>query len=76
MNASLGIDNENDNIYCDIHTPNKAKPYALQVCNAGAMPESFEDWLKSNSDDIGGNWTPDRIISNHDQYDNERHHFA
>ncbi len=33
-------------------TPNKAKPYALQVCNAGAMPESFEDWLKANEDAI------------------------
>ncbi len=31
---------------------NKAKPYALQVCNAGAMPESFEDWLANNQDSI------------------------
>ncbi len=58
----------------------EAKPYALQVCNAGAMPDhlptSFEDWLKSNSDDIGGNWTPDKLQANHDQYDNERHPFA
>ncbi len=50
------------------------KPYALQVCNAGAMPDrlptSFSDWLASNNDsiDIGGNWTPDRIQANHDQY--------
>ncbi len=31
---------------------NKAKPYAIQVCNAGAMPESFEDWIKSTGDCI------------------------
>ncbi len=56
----------------------ETKPYALQVCNAGAMPESFEDWIKATGDciDIGGNWTPDKLQSNHDQYDNERHPFA
>ncbi len=55
-----------------------AKPYALQVCNAGAMPEDFDSWLKSNGDaiDIGGNWTPDKLQANHDQYDNERHPFS
>ena len=35
---------------------NKAKPYALQVCNAGAMPDrlptSFEDWIKQGNDAI------------------------
>ncbi len=59
---------------------NTAKPYALQVCNAGAMPdrlpESFEDWLGSDSIDIGGNVLPDRVQSNHDQYDNTKHPFA
>ncbi len=57
----------------------KAKPYALQVCNAGAMPESFEDWIKQGNDaidDPGGNIIPSRVQSNHDRYDNERHPFA
>ncbi len=37
---------------------NKAKPYAQQVCNGGdwpeavTIPDSFEAWLKSNSDEI------------------------
>ncbi len=59
-------------------TPNKAKPYALQVCNAGAMPEDFTAWLKANGDsiDIGGNWISHKVAANHDQYDNERHPFA
>ncbi len=57
------------------HHPNKAKPYALQVCNAGEMPDplptSFSDWLAINKDsiDLGGNWTPDKVQANHDQYD-------
>jgi hypothetical protein len=33
------------------------------------VPESFEDWLKSTGDDIGGNWTPDRVQANLDRYD-------
>ncbi len=51
------------------------KPYALQVCNAGAMPDhlptSFEDWLKQGNDaidDPGGNIIPSRVLANHDQY--------
>ncbi len=36
--------------------PYRAKPYAIQVCNAGAMPDhlptSFEDWIKANGDSI------------------------
>ncbi len=55
---------------------NKAKPYALQVCNAGAMPDhlptSFEDWIKQGNDaidDPGGNIIPSRVLANHDQYD-------
>ncbi len=59
------------------------KSYALQVCNAGAMPdrlpESFEDWIKQGNDaidDPGGNIIPSRVQSNHDQYDNESHPFA
>ncbi len=58
---------------------NKAKPYALQVCNAGAMPDrlptSFEDWIKQGNDaidDPGGNIIPSRVIANHDQYDNTK----
>ncbi len=52
----------------------QAKPYALQVCNAGAMPESFEDWIKQGDqhlqiDDPGGNIIPSRVLANHDQYD-------
>ena len=39
------------------------------------VPESFEAWLGSDSIDIGGNQMPDRVQSNHDQYDNERHPF-
>ncbi len=62
------------------HKPiqNKAKPYAIQVCNAGAMPEDFTAWLKANGDsiDIGGNWTPDKVQANHDQYDNTKHPFS
>ncbi len=56
---------------------NKAKPYAIQVCNAGAMPDqlptSFEDWLKANGDaiDIGGNWTPSKYNANLDRYGND-----
>ncbi len=54
----------------------RAKPYALQVCNAGKMPEDFDSWLKANGDsipieDYGGNVRPDRIAANLDQY-NER----
>ncbi len=50
------------------------KPYALQVCNAGAMPEDFSAWLKANGDsipieDYGGNIVPSRIQSNLDRYD-------
>ena len=30
----------------------RAKPYALQVCNAGKMPEDFDSWLKANGDSI------------------------
>jgi hypothetical protein len=53
---------------------NKAKPYALQVCNAGKMPEDFDSWLKANNDsipieDYGGNVRTDRIAANLDQYD-------
>ena len=44
---------------------------AVQVCNGGDWPESFEDWLKSNNDDIGGNWTPDRVQANHQRYDQQ-----
>ena len=52
---------------------NKAKPYAIQVCNAGKMPEDFDSWLKQNGDsipieDYGGNVTPDRIAANNDIY--------
>ncbi len=40
----------------DLISQKRAKPYALQVCNAGKMPDhlptSFEDWLASNSDSI------------------------
>ncbi len=32
------------------------------------LPESFEDWLKSNNDDIGGNEIPDRVAANHERY--------
>jgi hypothetical protein len=44
------------------------KPYAVQVCNGGE-PDNFSDWLKSNNDDIGGNWMPDRVQANLDRYD-------
>ncbi len=61
---------------------NKAKPYALQVCNAGAMPdrlpESFEDWIKQGNDaidDPGGNIIPSRVLVNLDQYGSEPHPF-
>ncbi len=33
-----------------------------------AIPDSFEDWLKSNNDDIGGNEIPDRVQANHERY--------
>ncbi len=38
------------------------------LVNKAEMPDSFEDWLKSNNDDIGGNWTPDRVAANHERY--------
>ncbi len=63
------------------HLVGEVKPYALQVCNAGAMPDhlptSFSEWVESNNDsiDIGGNEIPDRIKANHDQYDNTKHPF-
>ncbi len=43
-----------------------------------SLPESFEDWLRSNNDaiDIGGNEIPSRVQANHDRYDNERHPFT
>ncbi len=69
----------NESVNRDIqYMMNKAKPYAIQVCNAGAMPEDFTAWLKSNGDaiDIGGNWTPDKLQANHEQYDNDKHPFA
>jgi hypothetical protein len=49
----------------------ETKPYALQVCNAGKMPEDFDSWLKANGDsiDIGGNWTPNRVEANKDVYE-------
>ncbi len=60
----------------------RVKPYALQVCNAGAMPDhlptSFEDWIKQGNDaidDPGGNIIPSRVLANHDQYDNAKHPF-
>ncbi len=68
---------------CGYNPPtNKAKPYAIQVCNAGAMPDhlptSFEDWIKQGNDaidDPGGNIIPSRVLANHDQYDNDKHPF-
>ncbi len=42
-------------------------------------PESFSDWIKQGNDaidDPGGNIIPSRVLSNHDQYDNERHPFS
>ncbi len=46
----------------------------------GAIPDSFEDWLKSNGDDIGGNEIPDRVAANHERYtqqgEKERHPFV
>ncbi len=66
----------------DLISQKRPKPYALQVCNAGAMPDrlptSFEDWIKQGNDaidDPGGNIIPSRVQANHDQYDNERHPF-
>ena len=45
-------------------------PKLLGMPNKAKVPDSFEDWLKSNNDaiDIGGNKLPDRIAANHDRY--------
>ncbi len=45
----------NESVNADIRRMMQ-EPYAVQVCNAGDwpehLPESFEEWLASNSDSI------------------------
>ncbi len=58
---------------------NKAKPYALQVCNAGKMPEDFDSWLKANGDSIEIGMPLDRTEATAQWFDDkaktERHPF-
>jgi hypothetical protein len=53
---------ERDTSHLNQPEPNKADPKPI--------PTSFSEWLEQNRDsiDIGGNWTPDRIQANQDQY--------
>ncbi len=49
------------------------------LVNKAKVPTSFSEWLEQNGDsirldDLGGNWTPDRVQANHDHY-NEGHPF-
>ena len=39
-----------------------------QTADPKHIPTSFSEWLEQNNDDIGGNWIPDRVESNEDQY--------